>query len=311
MIVAAVAAALAINAGYLLQHRGLVTAPRIDPRRPVAALAALLGCRRWLAGAALGYAGLALELVALTALPLSTVQATIGGGLVVVAAPRAGREPAAQLGALLTVGALVVLAVVAPRTRPPAPPAGALAAAAAVGLAAAAAAARRSLALAAGLLYGVTSLAIAVLALLPRSPALVAVALVAGAPATAAGFLCFQRALQRGRPLAVVTAMMAAMDAVAIAGGLAVLGDPLARAPAARAAQLIALAVAGLSALVAGREPAAAQEAPGLDGGRDAEGRPRIGRVRPRPGVVASDQPQVADRGAAAAGRPVQAYDVR
>ncbi|MDX6702850.1 MAG: Magnesium transporter, partial [Baekduia sp.] len=82
---AAVAAAVAINAGYVVQHRGLAVAPRIDPRRPLAALRALLRSRRWLAGAGLGYGGLALELVALTTLPLSAVQATIGAGLVVVA----------------------------------------------------------------------------------------------------------------------------------------------------------------------------------------------------------------------------------
>lgn len=315
MLLAAVAAALAINAGYVVQHSGLVTAARIDPRRPLGALGALLRSPRWLAGAALGYAGLGFELLALTRLPLSAVQATIGGGLVVVAALRATRDRAAQLGALLAVGALAVLAVVTPAAHPQAPSAGALAAASVLVIAAAVAAARRSLALAAGLLYGVTSLAIAVLAPLlagaERPLAVVAVALAAAGPATAAGFLCFQRALQRGRPLAVVTAMMAAMDAVAIAGGLVILGDPLAAGAGARAAQLAALALAGLSALVVVREPAAAQEAPGLGGGRDAEGRTGVGRVRSRPGVGAADDPQVGDGGAAPAGRPVQAYDVR
>src|SRR4051795_9516327 len=82
---AAVGAAIAINAGYVVQHGGLSSAPRIELRRPLAAVAALLRSRRWVAGALLGYAGLGLELLALTALPLSAGQATIGAGLVVVA----------------------------------------------------------------------------------------------------------------------------------------------------------------------------------------------------------------------------------
>ena len=311
MLVVAIAAAIAINAGYVVQHGGLVTAPRIDLRRPVAAMRALLGSRRWLAGAALGYAGLALELLALASVPLSTVQAVIGGGLVVVAALRGTGDAETRLGALLAVAALAVLAAVTPSAQPHAPAAAGLAGASALVIAAAAPAARRSLALAAGLLYGVTSLAIAALAPLlagaARPGAVVAVAIAAGAPATAVGFRCFQQALQHGRPLAVVTAMMAAMSLVAIAGGLLVLGDPLAGGATARAAQLAALALAGLSALVAGREPPAAQEAPGLDRGRDPERRPRVGRVRPGPGVVAADQAQVGDRDALPAAGPLEA----
>src|SRR4051794_35154307 len=232
MLLIAIVAALAINASYVVQHSGLAIVPRIDPRRPVAAVGALLRCPRWLAGAALGYAGLGLELLALTVLPLSTVQATIGGGLVVVAALAGIRERVAQVAAVLVIGALAVLAAVAPHAHPDAPGAGALAAGSALVIAAAALAARRSLALAAGLLYGVTSLAPAVVAPLlgggDPPPVVVAVALAAAVPATAIGFLCFQRALQRGRPPAVVTAMMAAMDVAAIGGGLAILGDPLA-----------------------------------------------------------------------------------
>jgi hypothetical protein len=264
----------------------------------------------------LGYIGLALEVVALTALPLSTVQAAIGGGLVVVAVlSRASAGRAGPLGAVLAVGALAVLAAVSPRAEPHPPAAGALAGACALVIAVAALAARRSLALAAGLLYGVTSLAIAALAPLlagaGRSPAVAAVALAAGAPATAAGFLCFQRALQHGRPLAVTTAMMAAMNTVAIAGGLVVLGDPLAAGAGPRTAQLAALGLTGLSALIVAGEPPAAQEPPGLDGGRDAERRTGVRRVGTRPGVRAAEDPQVGDRGPAAAMTPDEAYDVR
>lgn len=327
LVGAAVAAAIAINAAYVVQHGGLATAPRIEPRRPLAAVAALLRSRRWVAGALLGYAGLGLELFALTALPLSTVQATIGAGLVVVAVlSRAlGGAPlgrAAPLGAALAIAALVVLALVTPAAaRPsPGPTPWALVAAAAVVTGAAALAARllptaTGLALAAGLLYGMTSIAMAALApmLAGTSPALAvaAAAVPIGVLVTAGGFLSFQRALQRGRPLPVATVMTAALDVVAIAGGIVVLGDPLAAGAGARAAQLAALALTALSAVVvlAGRwgELAPAHEGPGLLGGGDAELRPGVGRVGPRAGVRAAHEAQVGDRRPAAARRPVEA----
>jgi hypothetical protein len=268
-LAAAVAAAIAINAGYVVQHLGLAAAPRIELRRPVAAVAALLRSPRWVAGALLGYAGLGLEVVALVALPLSAVQATIGAGLVVVAvlsraldgAPLGRAAPA---GAALAIGALVVIAVAAPGTvaaqgahAPPVP--WALAAAAIVVTAVAATVAHlcptaTGLALAAGLLYGMTSIAIAALAPMlagaAPAPGVVAAAVPIGAAVTAAGFLSFQRALQHGRPLPVATAMMAAMDLVAIAGGIVILGDPLAAGAGARAAQIAALALVALSAVV-------------------------------------------------------------
>jgi hypothetical protein len=268
VIAAAAGAAITINAGYVVQHSGLTTAPRIELRRPLSAVAALLRSRRWLSGALLGYAGMALEIVALTALPLSAVQAAIGGGLVVVAVlSRAmsgmplGR--AAPAGAALAVAALVIIAVVTPGSvgahHAPTPAPWALVAAAVAVSGVAAIVVRRvptatGLALAAGLLYGMTSIAMAALAPTlagtPPAPAVIAVAVPIGVLVTAAGFLSFQRALQHGRPLPVATAMMAAMDLVAIAGGIVLLGDPLAAGAGARGAQIAALALVALSAVV-------------------------------------------------------------
>ena len=110
------------------------------------------------------------------------------------------------------------------------------------------------LAFASGVLYGATSVAEAV-----RAPALVGArpslgvivaAVTLGLPLTAAALLCFQRALQCGRPLAVVAAMMATMNAVAMACGVLGLGDPLAADPVARAVQLAALALTAMSGLL-------------------------------------------------------------
>jgi hypothetical protein len=329
LVAAAVGAAVAINAGYVIQHGGLSTAPRIELRRPVAAVAALLRSRRWVAGALLGYAGLGLELIALTALPLSTVQATIGAGLVVVAvlSRGLGQMPlgrAAPVAAALAIAALAILAVVTPPAvhggPMTAPSPWALAAAAVLVTGAAVLAARRiptatGLALAAGALYGMTSMAMAVLAPLLTGTvpplALVAAAAPIGVLVTVGGFLAFQRALQHGSPLPVVTAMMAAMNVVAIAGGVLALGDPLAPGAVARLAQVGALALVGLSAVVVlverrGELPPT-EELPGFLGGGDAEVRPRVGRVGARPCVRAAHEPEVGDGGAAAAGRPVEA----
>jgi drug/metabolite transporter (DMT)-like permease len=322
---AAVGAAIAINAGYVVQHGGLSSAPRIELRRPLAAVTALLRSRRWVAGAMLGYAGLGLELVALATLPLSTVQATIGAGLVVVAALSRAAGGArlgstAPLGAALAIAALAILAVVTPAAAaPPSPQPWAVVAAAAIVAGAAALAASRlpsatGLALAAGLLYGMTSIAMAALApaLAGSVPALTVVAAAApvGVLVTAAGFLSFQRALQHGQPLPVVTVMMAAMDVVAIAGGIVVLGDPLAAGPGARVAQIGALGLTAVSAVVAlgsgRRQPTIAQEAPGRPGGGDGELRPGIGRVAARPGVSSADELQVLDRGVVATTRPIE-----
>jgi hypothetical protein len=272
-LVAAVAAAIATNAGYVVQHHGLAGAPPIDPRRPLAAVLALLRSRRWVAGALLGYAGLGLEVVALVALPLSAVQATIGAGLVVVAVlsraiDGAPLGRAAPIGAALAMVALAVIAAVTPgvagaHALRAAPAPWALAAGAAVVMAGAALVAclcptATGLAVAAGLLYGMTSIAMAVLApvLAGATPALavLAAAVPIGVAVTVAGFLSFQRALQHGRPLPVATAMMAAMDLVAIAGGILILGDPLASGAGARAAQLGALALVALSAVVVLRD---------------------------------------------------------
>ncbi|WP_028066014.1 hypothetical protein [Solirubrobacter soli] len=261
-VAATVGAAISINAGYVLQHRGLVRAPSLDLRRPVAVVLSLLSAPRWLAGAALGYAGIVLEFLALTALPLSAVQAAIGAGLVVVAASSdSSRGRFAPPAAALAIVALIALTVVMPRAAharvAPAAWTVSLACMLIAALGAGIICVVRGpigLALSSGVLYGATSVAEAVLApaLVGTPPPLgvIAAAVILGVPLTAAAFLCFQRALQDGRPLAVVTAMMASMNAVAMGCGVLVLGDPLAANPIARAVQLAALALTAASGLL-------------------------------------------------------------
>ncbi|HEX6737408.1 MAG TPA: hypothetical protein VF310_03945, partial [Vicinamibacteria bacterium] len=77
----AVAASLALNGSYLLQHAGSAGAPAVDPLHPLRTLAGLFGAPLWLAGLALGMSGWALHVAALAHAPLSLVQAFVAGGL--------------------------------------------------------------------------------------------------------------------------------------------------------------------------------------------------------------------------------------
>jgi hypothetical protein len=247
LLLAAVAS-LAVNASYLLQHAGLASAPEVRASQPVRSIAGLLRSPGWRRGAALGYAGLAVECVALALAPLSLVQAIIAAGLVVVAVGtgRSDRVPVA----LVVVGAVALCVgqnaghVAAPGLPP------LLVFLAAIAVLGAALTRRRARGLAAGLLYGGTTVAIAYLASLAATGTLLGarmvVALVAAAAVTAGGFFLFQRALQDGRPARVVTLMTAGTNAGAIAGAVLVFAEPLGSTPA-----LAALHVAGLIALTA------------------------------------------------------------
>lgn len=261
-LLVAAAASLALNASYVVQHSALVSVPVVRLSRPVASVRALLGQRRWLGGALLGYAGLALNVVALGLAPLALVQTVIAGGLVVVALGAIrlhGVRPRSR-----DVAAVVLMvAAVAALSSGPAPvsavpgvplPAllgfGAVAALVASALAARADGRPLRLALAAGVLYGTTTLAFAVLAAGPGAvPALTAL-LVAGTT-TAAGFFAFQRALQSGPPVPVVTLMTGGTNAVALVGAFLVLGERLGSSPTAVAVHAVGLALVPVAAALA------------------------------------------------------------
>jgi len=84
-LVLAVAAAVAINGGYALQHARAAQLPALSLRRPVRALGALARDRRWLTGFLGGIGGWVLYVVALRIAPLSLVQAASAGGIGVLA----------------------------------------------------------------------------------------------------------------------------------------------------------------------------------------------------------------------------------
>lgn len=236
----AIAASLALNTGFLLQHSGSADAPPVDIRRPVGTLAGLLRRRAWLAGLALGMTGWALHVTALSRAPLSLVQAFVAGGLA-LAAPIATRwfgqglqrqESAAVVVMAIDLAALA-LGIHEPR-HAATPGAGLgvfLAICAALAVVIALRRAPASLALASGLFYGSADTAIKAITIDGSHHGLGAALsspwIIAAALTTAAAFFAFQRSLQIGRPVTMIALMTASTYAVSIAAGVALLGEPL------------------------------------------------------------------------------------
>jgi hypothetical protein len=262
----AVAASVALNGSFVLQHVGSASAPAITARRPLATLASLLRSRLWAAGAVAGMVGWALHVSALAHAPVSIVQAFVAGGValtVPMAALGWGRRvhPREGRAVAVMVAALVLLAVGQRDSGPHASfsgpvLAGALAAAAALAslLVARTGGARRApaLGLAGGVLYGAADLAIKALTGVAHRHGLAGVVVspwpLAALAATCAAFFAFQRGLQTGRPVTVIALMTAGTNATAFLGGFAVFGDPLGRTPALAAAHAAAFALVAAAA---------------------------------------------------------------
>jgi hypothetical protein len=249
-IALALAASLALNTSYLLQHAGSAGAPAITPLRPIATLRSLLCSRAWFAGGALGMLGWAMHVGALSRAPLSVVQAFVAGGLA-LAVPigrflfRHVLERPERVGIALMALALAGLAagirdVGAHGAFDSAGLALYLAGSGAGAVAVVALPSRRrrpqALGLAGGLLYGAADVAIkALTGVASRHSVWQALAspwLAAAALATVGAFFCFQRGLQSGPALPVIALMTAGTNSLSIAAGFVVFGDPLGRTPA-------------------------------------------------------------------------------
>jgi hypothetical protein len=245
----AVAASVALNGSYLLQHAGSSELPAVDPRHPLRTFQGLLGEPLWLAGLALGMSGWALHVAALTKAPLSLVQAFVAGGLAltVPAARRWLKRPIGSREAMAVVAMAVALAVLtlgvgtAPAARSPdLGPALIFLCFAAVlplGLALLGARLGRTVLLAAagGAFYGGADLAIKVLTGTYSDHGLAGVFgspwLAGAALLTAGAFFAFQRSLQGEHPVTAIAVMTAGTYVVSILGGLVLLHDPLGNAP--------------------------------------------------------------------------------
>jgi drug/metabolite transporter (DMT)-like permease len=80
----AVATALASIVGFLYKHRGAVESPTVDWRRPLWSSLVLFRSRWYTLGVLVAMAGWGLHVAALSLAPISLVQATIAGGLVLL-----------------------------------------------------------------------------------------------------------------------------------------------------------------------------------------------------------------------------------
>ncbi len=280
----ALAASVALNVGYLLQHEGSSGAPSISPLRPLFTLRSLLASRAWVAGLVVATLGWAMHVGALARAPLSLVQAFVAGGLA-LAVPIARRlfrhvlERTELLGIATMTLALAGLAAGIKsggasghfESLRLALFLAALGAGAAV-LVILPSGARRAPALgfAGGLLYGAADVAIKALTGIGSrhglSHALLSPWFAAAAVATVGAFFCFQRGLQAGRALPVIALMTAATNAFSILAGFVVFGDRLGSSTALAALHLVSFAVivAGAALLApatvgAGWEPSAPQ----------------------------------------------------
>src|SRR5436189_4309242 len=81
----ALACALATNVAMLCKHRGAVAAPAVRLREPLRSGAALFRSRWWAIGFAIAIGAWGLHVAALAAAPISLVETTISGGLVLLA----------------------------------------------------------------------------------------------------------------------------------------------------------------------------------------------------------------------------------
>lgn len=276
----ALASALALDAGFLIQQGAVARTRELSLRRPLASLGALFASGRWLVGFCLGVSGWGLYFAALTLAPLSLVQTVAAGGiglLVVLAAIGRRTLPVRRerVGALLATAGLMALAASighsAAVSRTPSP-VGVAGLAAACLVVVAWALRRRSAALgglAAGLCYGVGDVTSkALLITLPHHPGLGALGaspyLYATAGAHGLGFVVLQRAFQHGGPIASLGPMTAAANLLPMAAGVLLLGEGLPHGGLALSLRVgaFAAAVAGAWALAGHAAPAAVDDVP-------------------------------------------------
>ena len=110
-LVLALASACALNWSYYVQHGAAAALPPLSLRRPFRSLAALFGSRRWLVGFWTGIGGWVFYVVALTLAPLSLVQACAAGGLAILAALAGVRSRRERLAVATSIAGLGLLAI--------------------------------------------------------------------------------------------------------------------------------------------------------------------------------------------------------
>jgi hypothetical protein len=248
----ALACALATNVAMLCKYRGAVAAPPVRLSQPVRSAAALFRSKWWAIGFGIAIGAWALHVAALAVAPISLVETTISGGLVLLVflaerwfGVRVGPREWLGLG-LCAVGLALLAATSAGSGGNSASystaamisfEAGAVGTGALLLLHGTSGSVRRStgplLAIAAGLLLGVANVSVkALTGTVPGdlvsiiSPWTLA-ALVAGVGA----FFGLARGLQLGEAIPVIAITCVAANCASVTGGILVFGDPVGNDP--------------------------------------------------------------------------------
>ena len=277
----ALASALTTNVALLCKHRGAMAAPSVELRHPLRSAGALFRSRWWTIGFAIALGAWGLHVVALAVAPLSLVETTISGGLVLLAwfAERwFGVRVSARewLGLILCAIGLVLLAVTSANAAGASSrysteamaafEAGAVAAGTLLLVSTSARFPGRNrgaiLGAAAGLLLGVANVSIkALTGTVPGHPlSLVspwaALAVIAGVGA----FFALARGLQTGGAIPVISLTAVSANLASITGGILVFGDSIGSDPLAIVARCLAFAavIAAVAVMPASRRLAPA-----------------------------------------------------
>lgn len=266
----ALATALSSIVGFLFKHRGAVESPDVQWRRPVRSSLVLFGSRWYTLGILIATASWGLHVAALALAPISLVQSTIAGGLVLltVVADRAFGFSVTRrewIGVALTAAGLAFLAATlegagrsahstfVPATLAAWVLAGTGAGAALVLLARDSGRARGdsrragvALAASAGLIWGASDVTIKALSsrlddlgagvlLHPLAAVILLLSL--------AGLLVSARSLQLGDPVPVIAVTSAVANVWTIAAGPVVFAEPLPEDPLALGLRILAFAL--------------------------------------------------------------------
>jgi len=248
-----------------------MAAPSVELKHPLRSGAGLFRSRWWLIGFAVATVGWTLHVAALSMAPLSLVETTLSGGILLLAwaaerwfGVKVG--PREWIGVGLCAIGLVLLALTSAghggASSRYSVEAMAAFEAAAVGIGTAlllsgsagvpGRASGPFLGIAAGLMLGVANVAVkALTGTVPGDPLAIVspwafTALVAGVGA----FLALGRGLQTGGAIPVITLSSVTANLVSVAGGIAVFGDPMGTDPLAIAARSIAFAAVIAAAIV-------------------------------------------------------------
>ncbi|MGI8461071.1 MAG: hypothetical protein ACR2OC_05450 [Solirubrobacterales bacterium] len=282
-ILLALACALIGNIGFLCKHRGAVAAPDVRFSHPWESTKALFRSRWWTIGMVVATAGWFFHVAALAMAPLSIVQATISGGLVLLAWP-AERWFGFKLGVREWIGlglSAIGLALLAVTASPEgahssysvAPMLAFEAALLAIGAAMLLPRTRERMSgarhgilfgTAAGLLIGVSDVALKALAGTVPGDVLSILSpwTVTAIIASVLAFFAIARGLQVGNAISVIALSSIAANCTAILGAILVFGDPMGSGTIEVVARSLAFAaVIAAAALMPGPVRAAGQTA--------------------------------------------------